>query len=248
MGRSRKHSTAGLYHVVSRGVGGQIIFEDDSDRRHFLALLKRASTEHDVKIAAWCLMDNHFHLIVMANLDDLSSAMRWLKGRYAFDANKRYKREGHLFQSVYASYPINDESYLAAAVQYIHANPVRAGIVPDPLSYPWSSAREYRGELFLVEPSLMPDIEIAEKRGPNDRHLLYTGAKISDEEAISLIRSIAGVCSPTDIKSLPRDKRNESIREILAIGVGNNQLARLTGIAATTISKIKRIAGKGAQK
>lgn len=235
----RKQSETGLYHIVSRGVGGQIIFEDDDDRRHFLVLLKQAAGKYGIRIAAWCLMDNHFHLIAYADMGSLSPAMQWLKSRYAYDANKRYQRAGHLFQSTFASFPIEDESYLAAAVAYIHANPVRAGIANRPLSYPWSSAREYNGELYLVDQSLMPDIDPDKVFADFDKHLLYRGGKMSDEDAANVAKTILGISSPTEVRSLPREKRNEAIASLFASGMRNNQIARITGIPSSTVASAR---------
>lgn len=245
MGRARKTSEANLYHVVSRGVGGQIIFEDDSDRRHFLALLKRATCDYGIKVAAWCLMNNHFHLVIGAQLEEIAKAMQWLKSRYAYDANKRYQRDGHLFQSVYASYPIEDESYLAAAVAYIHDNPVRAGIVQSAFEYLWSSAREYNGELFIVDPYLMPDLGLEVKPGPFTKRLLYAGGVMSDDDASALAKAALGIASPTEIRAMGKDRRNESVRILFGLGVKNNQIARITGVPPSTVSAACKQADKG---
>lgn len=238
MTQSRKISSTNLYHVTSRGVGGQIIFEDDADRRHFLVLLKRAVGDNSLKLAAWCLMDNHIHLIVQADSDDLSSAMRLLIGRYARDANKRYQRSGHLFQGKYSSFPIEDESYLAAAVQYVHFNPVRAGIVSTPIQYPWSSVREYEGKPVLIDESLMPDLPSDPPAVSAVLPILYHGARISDDRAALVVCSLAHVNSPTEIKSLPRERRDQVVRAVSSAGIGTRQISRLTGISASVVCGI----------
>lgn len=240
MGKARKLSSAGIYHIVSKGVGGQIIFEDDDDRRHFLVLLKKFSTRDNIRIAGWVLMDNHFHLIAFGSLEAIARMMRSLKGTYSQDANKRYGRKGHLFQSIYGSFPIEDESYLAAAVLYLHNNPVRAGIVRNAFDYPWSSAREYAGESYIVEPALMLDIDLTDVVQPNHA-LMYSSHKSSDERVAAEACGLLGIKSPTEIRQMDRSQRDESLRRLSAeLSIRNSQISRITGISESTIGRVIR--------
>lgn len=244
MGRARKVSGCDLYHITSRGVGGQIIFEDDNDRRHFLALLKSACTDHGLKVAAWCLMENHFHLLVMGELRQISAAMKYLKETYAKDLNKRHSRVGSVFQGVFSSFPIEDESYMATAVRYIHNNPVRAGIVECARDYHWSSYQEYCGKRFLLSESLM--LPLGDDRhdsidfrdpGPIPRRALYLGKQLSDEEAISEAKLVLNVDSPTIVKSYDSSKRSQAIKKLYEHGLNKSQIARATGVCKATVAK-----------
>ena len=238
MARPRKISLCNLYHVTSRGVGGQIIFEDDDDRRHFLRLLKEACVAHDIKVAAWCLMDNHFHLLVMAPLEDITPAMKQVKERYAKDINRRHSRTGHLFQGTFSSFPIASESYLAAAIHYIHNNPVRAQIVEHPASYRWSSYQEYCGKRFLLDDSLMIDLSDKQDCTGFSKKTLYQGLRTTDNDAVEEAKRILGLDSPTTVKGLDMASRDASVKKLSDNGFTKAQIARLTGVSRSTVHRI----------
>lgn len=238
MARQRKTSPCNLYHVTSRGVGGQIIFEDDDDRRHFLRLLRDACTAHNIKVAAWCLMDNHFHLLIMAPIDEIAMAMKQVKERYAKDLNKRHSRSGHLFQGVFSSFPIESESYLAAAIHYIHNNPVRAGLVERLEDYRWSSYQEYRGKRFLLDDSLMIDLSDKQNCSGFTRQMLYQGARQSEDDATEVAKRVLGLSSPTLVKGLDAKARNSAIEKLYANGLSKAQITRLTGVSKSTVLRV----------
>lgn len=237
-------STCDVYHVTSRGAGGQIIFEDKADNRHFLVLLKKACKDNEIKVAAWCLMGNHFHLLLNAPIERVSKAMMQLKRIYSRDTNIRYGRTGHLFQGRFSSFPINDDSYFAAAIRYIHNNPVRAGIVAHPSEYQWSSYQEYLGKRFLLDDALMLDIGASNSNcldfndeGSFDKAVLYRSSRLSDEEASLAIKEQLGISSPTLIKGLAKADRDKAIDAIAELDIPQAQIARLTGISQSTVSR-----------
>lgn len=245
MGRARKVSECDLYHITSRGVGGQIIFEDDDDRRHFLALLKSACTDHGLNVAAWCLMENHFHLLVRADIKDISAAMKYLKETYAKDLNKRHSRVGSVFQGTFGSFPIEDESYMATAIRYIHDNPVRAGIVKHARDYRWSSYQEYLGRRFLLDDSLMLSLGDSEYDSidfndpkPTPRRALYLGRHLNDEEAIREAKQVLDVSSPTIVKSYDSNKRSQAVKKLFEHGLNKSQITRATGVCKATVARI----------
>lgn len=140
MGRfPRIHYYGAVYHVMARGVNGNDIFADDRDRSAFLADLTRIAAESSATVLAYCLMGNHFHLAIRAADVPLSSVMQRLLTRYSLHFNVRHGRTGHLFQARYKAVVCRDEAYLARLIRYIQMNPVRAGLVDDPRSWPWSS-------------------------------------------------------------------------------------------------------------
>ena len=143
MRTARKQSKADIYHVVARGTGQQIIFENDADYEKFLDLLKREVEAGEFELYAWCLMSNHVHLLVHATLETMALRMRRLLSRYAAYFNARTGRVGHLFQERFLSEPVNDDKYLVTLVRYIHQNPVKAGIARVD-RYRWSSYQEYQ--------------------------------------------------------------------------------------------------------
>jgi putative transposase len=134
-----------LYHVTSRGNERRSIFRSDRDRKAFLGFLASAIRRFRWSVTAWVLMDNHFHLVIQTPEPNLSRGMQWLNGSYAGWFNHRHNRSGHLFQGRFKAFLIEKESYFAEVIRYVVLNPIRAGIVPQPESYRWSSYRATAG-------------------------------------------------------------------------------------------------------
>lgn len=126
---------------MDRGVDGRSIFADDRDRIYFLESLERIIRESGARVLAYCLMGNHFHLLVQVGNISHSSIMHRLLTGYACTFNVRQDRVGHLFQGRHRAIICANEAYLAALIRYIHQNPVRAGLVSKARDWPWSSAR-----------------------------------------------------------------------------------------------------------
>ena len=127
----------GYWHITSRGVDKRMIFVDAEDRRVFLRLFDRVIRELGWRCHAYCLMGNHYHLVIECGQPELSKGMQLLNGLYAAYFNHRQGRVGHLFQGRFASRPIDDESDLARTCQYVIDNPVRAGLTRRAEDWPW---------------------------------------------------------------------------------------------------------------
>jgi REP-associated tyrosine transposase len=128
----------GVFHVTSRGVDRCSIFYDDADRERFVVLLKKIVAEYCWQCHAYCLMGNHFHLLIEIELWSVSAGMHKLNGVYAQKFNERHKRIGHLFQERFHARVIRDDEHLADACAYIWNNPVRAGLCAEAHVWPWS--------------------------------------------------------------------------------------------------------------
>ena len=131
-----------IYHVMNRGDRREPIFVDDFDRRRFLETLAEACDKTSWQVQAWCLMDNHFHLVVETPLANLVAGMKWFLGTYTSRFNRRHKLFGHLFSGHYKSLLVdgNGNGYLRTVCDYVHLNPVRARLLTEeePLrAYPW---------------------------------------------------------------------------------------------------------------
>jgi putative transposase len=127
----------GAFHVTNRGVDRQAIYRDEEDWRLFTLLLRRAAGMFGWSLAAYVLMSNHFHLIVIGELERLSRGMHSLSFRYAMNFNERHARTGHLFQGRFDARSVEDDEYLERACAYVLQNPVRAGICERFEDYPW---------------------------------------------------------------------------------------------------------------
>ena len=143
--KPRLHVPGGLYHVMLRGNGGQDIFLDEEDHYHLYYLIQQGVEKYGHRIHGFCCMNNHIHLAIQVAEDPLSDVMQNLSFRYTRWINKKSSRIGHLFQGRYKAILVDANSYLLELVRYIHLNPVRAGIVTDPVDYAWSSHRCYLG-------------------------------------------------------------------------------------------------------
>ena len=134
-----------LYHVTSRGNARQDIALDDEDRAAFLAVLAEARERFAWLVHAYCLMGNHYHLMVETPEANLSRGMRQLIGVYTQRFNRRHGRVGHLFQGRYKAILVERESYLLELCRYVVLNPVRAGLVARVEDWRWSSYAETAG-------------------------------------------------------------------------------------------------------
>ena len=134
-----------VYHVTSRGNARKNIFRDDADRNDFLATLGRVVERFGWVCHAYCLMDNHFHLLIETPRPNLSLGMRQLNGVYTQRFNRRHRRVGHLLQGRFKAILVERDSYLLELARYIVLNPVRAKRVNAAGRYPWSSYRATLG-------------------------------------------------------------------------------------------------------
>ncbi len=135
-----------LYHVTSRGDRREAIFEDDTDRETFLAVLAAVVDRYNWICYAYCLMTDHYHLLVETVEGNLSKGMRQLNGVYTQASNRRHGRVGHLFQGRFKGILVDKDAYLLELSRYVVLNPVRAKMVRSPERWRWSSYRTMIGE------------------------------------------------------------------------------------------------------
>jgi len=136
----------GIYHVTARGNDRRPIFEDDDDCARFLIVLASTVARHRVLCHAYCLMGNHYHLLIQTPGANLSVAMRHLNGVYTQRFNRRHERCGHVLQGRFGAQLVDGDAYLREVCRYIVLNPVRAGLVAHPAEWRWSSFRATAGE------------------------------------------------------------------------------------------------------
>jgi putative transposase len=158
----------GVYHLVSRGNGRARIYHDDVDRSRFLSTFARVIERFAWLCHAYCLMDNHYHLVVETPRPNLSTGMQQLNGGYAREFNERHGCFGHVFEARYRSILVEKDSHLLAVCRYVVLNPFRAGMSAGPGAYRWSSyaatAGEARPEPFLTTDWVLGNF--ARTRGP----------------------------------------------------------------------------------
>jgi putative transposase len=135
-----------VYHVMARGHERGSIFRDDRDRELFLDVLGELVVERRWLVHGYCLMTNHYHMLLETPLPNLSVGMQILNGRYSQGFNLRHGRSGHLFESRFKAVAVEKESYLLELCRYVVLNPVRAGMVGEARDWPWSNYRATSGE------------------------------------------------------------------------------------------------------
>ena len=136
-----------FYHVTSRGNEKKDIFIDRADRKKFIYFLDLAVKRYKTVIHVYCLLNNHYHLLIETPEGNLSSILHYINTSYTSYFNKRRERVGHLFQGRFKSFLVDKDSYALELSRYVHLNPVRAGMVKKPEDFEWSSFRDYVDEM-----------------------------------------------------------------------------------------------------
>jgi len=140
-----------LYHVTARGDRGEDIFSDDQDRNAFLGILSQVCQRFVVSCHAYCLMGNHYHLVLETAEPNLARSLRQLNGVYTQRFNRRHERVGHVFQGRYKAILVDGDSYYLEVVRYVLLNPVRAKIVTCVQDWPWSSYQAVMGQSCAIQ-------------------------------------------------------------------------------------------------
>lgn len=251
--KSRTISSTGIYHIILRSVNQHIIFEEDADYLKFLYILSDCKTKYDIDIFAYCLMDNHIHLLLYSVPDTLPSFFQSLGTRFVRWYNTKYSRSGHLFQDrFYSSAVENNKQYLSTLI-YIHNNPVKANICKYQSDYRWSSYNAFYGQknplinisfsydivgskdLLLKYFSCNYDAESKEyfyKDHPEVAHFL------TDEQALHIFKKVTNLHSTSESPTLPKRIRNQYILALKQKKLTQKQIARFMDVSISTVKRI----------
>jgi putative transposase len=144
MGRPLRINYPGaFYHITSRGNERKSIYQTNRDYERFMSYLESATERYGANIHCFCLMTNHYHLLLETPRGNLQSILHHINTGYTNYFNAKKRRSGHLFQGRYRAILVEKDLYALELSRYIHLNPVRAGIIKDPIQYPWSSYSSY---------------------------------------------------------------------------------------------------------
>lgn len=244
----RIESPTGYYHVMQRGVGKQILFEDENDYKRYINKLRECKSELDFELAAYCLMNNHVHLLIHStSIQTISKLMARIGTSYAAYYNTKYDHFGSVFQGRYLSEPISDEKYLRDCTRYIHNNPVKAGIGPA-AGYLWSSYSNYLNNEGLTDtkPILeyFGNIESFKEYHGHDCEHQYLECETdlaTCDKGLEIIRMHYGTEFENTliVKQLCKSERDKIIHEMKMAGLSLKRIELLTGVSKTIIRRVK---------
>lgn len=251
--KSRIISSTGIYHITLRSINQHIIFEEDSDYQKFLFLLSECKAMFDTDIYAYCLMNNHIHLLLHSSKENLSSFFQSLESRFVRWYNNKYSRSGHLFQGRFFSVAVENDSQYLATLVYIHNNPVKASMCRFPSEYHWSSFNAFYKKADGII-NLQYSYKIA---GSKELLLQYFSSRLSsseepalssvpaptrhfvpDEYALSVFRSATHLSSASDAGNLAKPVRNKYIRLLSQKGLTQKQISRFMDVSISTVKRI----------
>ena len=252
MPRKPRIELAGYHHVINRGVNRSTVFTDDEDYEMFLKIVCKACRAYKVVLHDYCLMSNHFHLLVETQRENLSSLMKQINGNYAVYANKKQRRSGHFWQGRYYSRYINSDKYYYTLIRYIEQNPVEAGLVKKVAEYPYTLGSVIANGVTPVACCLHSKL-LAELDYENVQDMI--GIKLNDEELETLekikhqkIIQKENGNRQAYAKSLEvhfevfrtRQERNAIILEALEDGYSQISIANYLNVSRSLVSKIVR--------
>ena len=241
--QARRMSNSGYMHIITRGIGRQLLFEEDQDYLHYLTALEKYSRETGVSICAYCLMENHVHLLVHGESGQIVLLMKKLGVNYSGWFNWKYERVGHLFQDRYKSDPVENDGYLFTVFRYILQNPEKAGICPA-AEYRWSSYRLFdHAPAFMELDPFRRKMNMEQYRefintGNDDVCLEFCEAPHNDQWAQSVIQKELGLRSGTEIQNFDKASRNAALSMLKTKGLTIRQIERLTGINRNIIQRV----------
>ncbi len=231
---------------MMRGINRQVIFQSDADRRHFITILGECKEISGFKLHAFCLMPNHLHLLLEPAGDEpLEIIFKRIGSRYAVWYNRKYQRVGHLFQDRFRSENVETDRYYMTVLRYILQNPMKAGMESKPGTYRWSSYlayekgggqltdTSYAEKLFGGREALIDFVNQA-----NDDEALddtETRWRMTDEEAKDVMHKITGCSSADEFQQLDFETMKKYALQMYLEEMSMNQIARLTGMAKTTV-------------
>ncbi len=237
---ARKKSSTGIYHMLLRGASKQSVFYDDEDKEEFLIRLKLVKEKDDFEFYAFCLMDDHVHLLIGEKEASVGKIMQRLLPSFVFWYNSKYERLGNLFQDRFKSEPIEDDSHLLSAVRYIHQNPLKAKMAVEASDYKWSSYSAYlNSEESIIDKSfVLSNFQDEEQycqfmKSHEENTFLEPreSYKISDRRLLEEIKKKLKIENTNELLFLEKAEFKTKIKKIYEIkGSTPRQISRVTGI------------------
>ncbi len=243
---SRIRSSTGIYHVMLRGIDKRIIFSDDMDRMIFIKRVKRAKDICGFKLYAYCLMDNHIHMLIKEESEPLELIFKRIGVSYVAYYNKKHQLYGHLYQDRFRSEPVETQEYFLDVIRYICQNPVKAGLCSSPSEYKWLGCYGFREESGLLdnpeEIVSLSENAIRDLIGSDCHHPHIDDIgrmRLTDQDAIDTLCKISKCALVQDISRLDKSERIDILNAGLKAGISARQLSRITGIGRNIIVRAR---------
>lgn len=245
MPRKQRITHPGFYHVISRGVERRNVFLDEDDFDKFLSLIFKEFTEYNITIHAYCLMTNHYHLLIETKETNISDAMKRVNSLYSIYFNKKYYRSGHLWQGRFSSYYLYDDIHFWYVAKYIERNPIKANMVKQIDDYKYQSFFQWKYKLehyHLIQDSKIFDMTLTEYEE-------FINSEIQEEILEKIYMSPKFIKQDGEMKILYKrletffdeDKdinRNQNIKKAYEYGYTKTQIAKLLNLSTKTINTI----------
>ena len=249
----RINSSIGMNHIILRGVNKKSIFLDDSDRRKFLKCLLIAHEKSDFILHAYCLMDNHVHMLIQANTEPLGETVKRFAVSYAAYFNRKYDRVGHLFQDRFRSVPVETEDSYLRVVRYILQNPVKAGVCSHVADYRWSSYHSLGKDDGFTDSRLVNKIADAKyirqfmNSIADDAEMdIIEKTPVTDSDVVDIMRELCGLDTIEEFLNLDEIIQAEYIQRMVNRGCRINQIRRVFEISEYRMRKMRT--GRGTRR
>jgi len=254
---ARIMSTTGYYHIIMRGQNKEYIFKSEVHKEYFMKSLNIIEKEEKLSIVAWCLMDNHVHLIIKTEPEMLAIVFKRLNIKYAMYYHRRNKSLGHVFQDRFISEPIESDKYLMNVIRYVHYNPIKARMIKKIEKYRWSSYNHYMTQTLTKEQQFAMTLFGSTKEGFKHFHQIEDGReyleikedqlKYRKERAQNIVNEFCNKYGIHDSKELNDDqiKLKELLMELSKkSGLSKRQIAAEYGLSISRVQKLTKNANQ----
>lgn len=250
MPRKPRIEIPGYYHIINRGVEQRVVFKEDEDYEYFIELLCLQAKNYGIIIHNYCLMSNHYHLLIEIKHENLSKFMRQVNSNYAIYFNKKYRRLGHLWQGRFKSWYVTDEAYLYTLILYIEQNPIKANMVKTVEEYPYSSAhiflnqnytdeclnnawitQNYQGDTEAIKAFLESSVDTTQLQELKKASSLVEAPNIDKKPNVEKLRKMLS-------KTKETKERNKLILKAYQQGHSQHMIAKVLGLAQPTVQRI----------
>ena len=250
MPRKPRIELAGQYHVINRGVAQMRIFEEPADYEYFEELMCFYAKSFGITIHNYCLMSNHYHILLEIQSENLSKFMRQLNMNYSIYFNKKNKRTGHLWQGRFKSWYVTDEAYLYTLMCYIEQNPLKAKMVQDIKEYPYSSYHYFLDYKNIPE-CLQHSWIVQNHKDDKEAIEIFLTSPV-DTQQLQELKSASSLVEAPNIDKTPKqellakmfknikdiNKRNSIIVKAYKEGYSQHMIAKVLDMAQSTINGI----------